>query len=91
MPDGISLGIWTAIGAGFGVAITFASFGLVRLGGYMDGKKVRPRPFKAWCIMMAIAGAIAGTLWQSIGYSECREAGNIALQCLGLPIGLTPQ
>ncbi|KMU67261.1 hypothetical protein STRNTR1_0003 [Stenotrophomonas maltophilia] len=35
--------------------------------------------------MLAIVGAAAGTLWQSVGFTECREAGYKVAECL-LPV-----
>lgn len=85
MPDGLSFGIWTLVGAALGPVVAFVGFGLQRFVAIMDGKEVRPRPFKAWCLMLAITGAIAGTLWQSTGFSECRAAGYKVGECLILP------
>jgi hypothetical protein len=86
MADGLSFGIWTLVGAALGPVVAVIGFGARRFIAYMDGKEERPRPLKAWCIMLAITGAVAGSLWQSTGYSECRDAGYKVIECL-IPLG----
>ncbi|MCF3498498.1 hypothetical protein C7E15_12215 [Stenotrophomonas maltophilia] len=85
MSDGLSLGIWTGIGAAGGIAVALIGAGLRRFAGYMNAEEVKPRPLMAWCIMLAIVGAVAGTVWQSIGFAECRDAGYKVAECL-LPL-----
>ncbi|MCC7632595.1 hypothetical protein [Stenotrophomonas rhizophila] len=88
MLQGFSFGIWTIIGAALGPVAAYLAFKLRRFIAFMDGKQDQPRPFFAWCIMFAIAGAVAGSLWQGSGvaFIECRGQGHATGECFFKPL-----
>ncbi|WP_312738113.1 hypothetical protein [Stenotrophomonas sp.] len=90
MSGGISIGLWTFVGAALGPVAAVLALGMRRFVAFMDGKEERPRPFKAWCIALAIVGALVGSMWQGLGFSECREAGYKVGECLILQASARP-